>query len=69
MVDSEKLAHELGEISATMKSIQATLDKGALRFDKHDTRIRAVENRQHWYAGMGVVLGGLATFFAKKLGL
>jgi len=69
MSNPEDIARELGKINATMESIQSTLNKGALRFDKHDARIRAVENKQHWYAGAGVILGGLATFFAKKLGL
>ncbi len=59
-------AQLLGEIHATVKSI----DK---RLDDHQGKIEKIEKRQvalfAWFAGVGVAVGGSASAFLKKLGV
>lgn len=47
----------LGEIGATLKSIEKKLDSHSERMNSHSERLRTVEHRQHWYAGAAAVVG------------
>jgi hypothetical protein len=55
----------LGRIEGAVEAMQASLDDRKEAQGKLDARLRKVENRQHWYAGL-VALG---TFLLTKLGL
>jgi hypothetical protein len=62
----------VGRIEGTLDTIKIGLGRGTDRMDKHDGRIRKLENRQHRSAGfaggIGAMLGAVAGVVGAKLG-
>jgi len=51
-----RLEGKMDQLTSTVVAQMKTQDD---RTTAHDGRIRTVENRQHWYAGVGYALGSV----------
>lgn len=67
---------DLTEIHRSVGRIEGKLDTFINQMAEHDkrtteleVRTRKVENRQHWYAGAGAVVGGLVAWLGNHLRL
>jgi hypothetical protein len=75
----DDLHKSTGEVQRALGRVEG--DLGALRVDvaaarteakdgaaKSDKRLRRVENRQHWYAGAGTIIGAfVGAFFPRHI--
>jgi len=57
----------LGEIGATLKSIEKKLDNHGERMNSHSERLRRVESRQHWYAGAAAVIASIGAYLVNTI--
>ena len=65
----DNLYRILGRIEGNVEGIKDELKKGAGKFEKQDKRLRTIEKRQYWYAGVVATIAVIATPIAKKIGL
>lgn len=49
----------LGRIEGKLDELRASIDRQDERLDNHSSRLRAVENRQHWFLGIGALSAAL----------
>lgn len=60
------LKEGVGRLIGTQEAMNKKLDAHAARMNSHSSRIRKVENRQHWYAGAASVLGAVGAWVIQK---
>jgi hypothetical protein len=68
-MEDTDIARSLGRIDAKLEDIKEVLQHGSDKFDRHDVRIRKLENRQHWYAGAAAAIASSVTVALKKAGV
>lgn len=66
-----ELTRATGRIEGSLQSIESGMAAHNLRdeklFDAIEKRLRKVENRQHWYSGVGAVIGILIGLGGHKM--
>lgn len=62
----EELQRALGRVEGKLDTFIAQMASQDDRTTELEVRMRRVENRQHWYSGIGATLGMLAGFFIGK---
>lgn len=55
------MQRSLGNVEGSVAAIHRLVEKGESRHDGLDGRLRVVENRQHWYAGVWSVGSSVVT--------
>lgn len=60
-----ELNRTMGRIESTAVATNQMIERIERQFDNHDKRLRKVENRQHWYAGAGSMIGIAIGYFVK----
>lgn len=61
------LKEGVGRLIGTQEAMNKKLDAHAERMNSHSSRIRIVENRQHWYAGAASIFGAAGAWVIQKL--
>ena len=67
MSEFADIQRALDRIEGKQDAMLAQLERGTERMDNQDEKIGALQNRQHWYAGIAAGIGALLGFGGSNL--